>query len=468
MRMNPGIILSAEQPDMVNTLARSNVAAAQSMQNTRTNKMNNVLAQHGAGLVSGDKGAINALAALDPAAAMGLQSERLNQQMAQKRMAALDAQERRSLEAHAAKLDAATRAAEARQIEDGIVRGIAAYKAGDLAGVNAVLTAAGEQPIQSLEMFPAVAARYGEALDVLKSVESVTAPDDEYGRYVQETLAVGGEPLGRIEYAQAKKGSGLSITTADGTTITQGGPRQPVGQDLSLTATPRDGGKLADELSKDDADYLAAEREKSRAAESLEGMAQQLQTLAPHVGYTGPGGNLVGAVDDMIGILPGDSGARGAFKSLSTDARLTFTEKTKGAITEAEMALFAMAVPNLSHTPEANEFIAEVLVSGARRVQTRQKFMEQYAGRVGSLEGAEDAWDRYIETNPLLVQTKDGNLDLREEGDWRSYLQGPSPNTPGGEIPDFGSMSIDELREVDIDSLSDDALDAWIAAGERI
>lgn len=57
----------------------------------------------------------------------------------------------------------------------------------------------------------------------LKFARDASKPADEYGRYVQETLAQGGKPLSRIEYAQAKKGNGFSVTTADGTTVQMGG-----------------------------------------------------------------------------------------------------------------------------------------------------------------------------------------------------------------------------------------------------
>lgn len=51
---------------------------------------------------------------------------------------------------------------------------------------------------------------------------SVSA-DDEYGRYAQEEVAAGREPLSRIDYAQAKKGEGVVMRTPDGTELRVGG-----------------------------------------------------------------------------------------------------------------------------------------------------------------------------------------------------------------------------------------------------
>lgn len=49
------------------------------------------------------------------------------------------------------------------------------------------------------------------------------SPSDEYGKYASEEIGAGRKPLSRIEYAQAKKGNGFSVTTSDGTTVQMGG-----------------------------------------------------------------------------------------------------------------------------------------------------------------------------------------------------------------------------------------------------
>lgn len=61
-------------------------------------------------------------------------------------------------------------------------------------------------------------------------------PADEYGRYVAEETAAGRQPLTRIEYAQAKKGGGFQVTTADGTTVTYGTPNQKPNTESSRRA----------------------------------------------------------------------------------------------------------------------------------------------------------------------------------------------------------------------------------------
>lgn len=46
---------------------------------------------------------------------------------------------------------------------------------------------------------------------------------DEYNFYVEQEKAAGREPLTLLEFEQAKKGQGLSVTLPDGTTVQQGG-----------------------------------------------------------------------------------------------------------------------------------------------------------------------------------------------------------------------------------------------------
>jgi len=64
----------------------------------------------------------------------------------------------------------------------------------------------------------------GTGEQVFEDVQA--APADEYGRYVREMQDAGQTPLSRIDYAQAKKGNGFSMTTPDGTTIQMGGKSQ--------------------------------------------------------------------------------------------------------------------------------------------------------------------------------------------------------------------------------------------------
>lgn len=251
---------------------------------------------------------------------------------------------------------------------------------------------------------------------------------------------------------------GFSVTTSDGTTVTHGWQgNTPPGQNPSTTGTSRDPGKLSSELSKKDAAALEEINTAGRTATDIESLATQLETVAPQVGYTGPGGQAYGFIDDVVGVLPGDSGARGAFKSLAMEAQLTFTEKTKGAITDREMGMFKAAVPNLGQTQEGNAAIAQVMKAGAARTQTRAAFFQNWARKHGSLEGAQEVWSEYMRDNPLITQTENG-IAANPEGNWQSYLN----RQPAMSYTPESILQMDQasIGQVPIERLTGPQLDA--------
>ena len=207
-RIDAGIILSGQQP---NILARME----QGFDFGRKKRMANVMNEYGAGAMQGDQNAINALARFDVGTAQQARQGNLNASRTQQIMRHADAnqarmerQERRRVEEYARKISAEQRAAEAQRIAAGVSRATQAYSAGDLATVNQILQSSGEQPIQSLEEFPAIAFRYKEAGEILKNFRDFNEGPkaaDEYGRYVQEERAAGRAPMSRIEYHRAKQ-----------------------------------------------------------------------------------------------------------------------------------------------------------------------------------------------------------------------------------------------------------------------
>ena len=77
MALNPSIILSGQSPDVIGSLSRGMATGQQSNQIQQQNALANLYQTQGAGIAAGDQGALNALAGLDPMAALGVQSNRL-------------------------------------------------------------------------------------------------------------------------------------------------------------------------------------------------------------------------------------------------------------------------------------------------------------------------------------------------------------------------------------------------------
>ena len=259
MQMDSRIILAGQQPDFANALA-GGVQAGQAM---RQAQQQNALAQlyqtQGAGILSGDQQAINALAQISPQAAFDIQGSRqqmdaraLDMQATRQRMDILSAQEARQVEEYAASKTAAERAAEAAQIEDAVKMGmmiqspeqwdqVMGSQAPDLVGQFANRDALAGKYMTMAEILkqqrpdPAAVTQgapqgymWTDPNDRTKGVAPIAGyqaeAKDDYQRYVQEEMQAGRKPLGRLDFEQAKKGKGFAVTTADGTTITYGGP----------------------------------------------------------------------------------------------------------------------------------------------------------------------------------------------------------------------------------------------------
>lgn len=84
MALNPSIILQGRGPDVLGAMGQGNALAAQTMDMQRQGDMSRLYREQGAGIASGDPTAINALAGLDPMAAVGIQRDRLNMDIARR------------------------------------------------------------------------------------------------------------------------------------------------------------------------------------------------------------------------------------------------------------------------------------------------------------------------------------------------------------------------------------------------
>lgn len=206
MRMNAGIILQGSSPDIVGSLDRGARAG-------RRQALSDLYRQHGEGIASGDQASLNRLAQLDPNAALQVQSQQQDMAAQKQRMQALDAQQQQAIMQRAAQASAAELAAEKEAIKQGLLRANVHFKNGDLQGVNAILQQAGEQPIQSLEQFPAVAGMYGGVLEVLERV-------NEFSQEPQDPAAI--QAL-RIRAQEA----GLQPDTPEYQEFMRNGGRQP-------------------------------------------------------------------------------------------------------------------------------------------------------------------------------------------------------------------------------------------------
>lgn len=132
MALNPSIILAGQPVDVAGSMARGNALAGQTMELQQARALQDLYRTQGAGIIAGDQGALNALAGIDPMAAMGIQdarlgmdATRLNMDATRQRMDMLTREEQRAIEQFKVQASAAEAAAAAAQIEDAVKMGLA-------------------------------------------------------------------------------------------------------------------------------------------------------------------------------------------------------------------------------------------------------------------------------------------------------------------------------------------------------
>lgn len=423
MRMNSGIILSGQQPDIIGQMDRGYTLG-------RKNALSDLYREHGAGIASGDQGSLNALAQFDPMAAQTAQSNRQSMDQSSQRfkwdaekMQMMRDQAKAQAMAQAQKMDAAEAAAANEKLTGLIQAGSMFYQKGDKAGFERFAAENGLQiRFDDLPAHLARAIGTKDALDALAGPK----PADEYGRYAAEEQAAGRQPLSRIQYAQAKKGGGLSITTPDGMTITQGGPAMSMmppqadkpKKDMQRRYDPETGTYVEQPIvgSETDIERKQADQKAALAASDYDRKAQIVNSnIDKAIASIEENGRWVAGYGSLLSGLP-ETEARNFQAVLDTvKANLGFGElqamrdssPTGGAlgqVSEREIA-FLQAIEGNLDTAQSPEQLLEVLKEiKTRRAQFAQERAEIMAGGGGVPSDA----DQSIRNAPQVGQVEDG------------------------------------------------------------
>lgn len=126
MALDPSIILGSRGVDVMGAMGAGNALAAQTNQLQQQNALAQLYKTQGAGIMNGDPNALNALAAIDPAAGQGFQAGALGMDQTRQQMAVIDENTKRAAEEYARGLSAEQKAAEAAQIEAGVKQALMA------------------------------------------------------------------------------------------------------------------------------------------------------------------------------------------------------------------------------------------------------------------------------------------------------------------------------------------------------
>lgn len=135
----------------------------------------------------------------------------------------------------------------------------------------------------------------------------------------------------------------------------------------------------------------------------------------------------------IMGLLPALTSAQQAVDSTAENVRLGFVAKTKGAVSDAEMRIFGMATPGRRMRDEAAKTIIDGMDLAAQRTQEQAVFFDEWMRQNGNLNGAQAAWQSYINSNPIIAE-KDGKFVLSPQnvGNWRQFFSGGQGQAPQG------------------------------------
>lgn len=141
MALNPSIILAGQPFDLAGSMSAGNQLAAQTNQLRDQNALRQVYQTQGAGILSGDQNALNALAMVDAPTALAAQGSVLSNRTAQREFEILNAQEKRAIADAAAQMDERQRADALKAAQQEVLRFVMAP---DEATFNQMVTQAGK------------------------------------------------------------------------------------------------------------------------------------------------------------------------------------------------------------------------------------------------------------------------------------------------------------------------------------
>lgn len=428
MALDPRIILAGQTPDIMGSMSRGMAVGQQQNQIGKENALASLYQTQGAGIAAGEPGALNALAGIDPMAAMGVQSnrlgmdaQRLGMDATRQSMTLQSEQAKRQAAEYAKGLSAEQRMAEAAQLEQGLSGAAFFYSKGDRQGYEAFLQQNGIDPAQfSFDQFPAHAATMGGVLEVLKTfTPEPYKPQSALGKF-EADRAAGAVPAG----AEFK---------SEGTTVIN---------------NMGEGSKFYDELDK--------------------GQAGMFQTLMDEGVQAGRTLQQVDRLDQILKATP--TGAVAAFKTMLGEYGIPTEgldnlqaaqalvnqivpqqrQPGSGPMSDADLALFKQSVPRLINQPGGNE----IIISRMRAISQYQMQQADIASRVAN-------------RTMSPVQGREALAALANPLEGFSGNASPANTAASPPASKFSTMPMQDLLSVPLDDLSVEELRAYNEAIKR-
>lgn len=172
--------------------------------------------------------------------------------------------------------------------------------------------------------------------------------------------------------------------------------------------------------------YIAGDKQitgleqEARDAQSLAGDAKRFQDLNKE-SMTGPfvGSAIIGGARKL-----GDSGLQ-EMESIANRIIPKMREPGSGSTSDFDAKMFAKATFGIDKDKAVNDSIGTAMVAKAKLGQDRAEFMRSYIEGNGTLRGADSAWSKYVNANPIFdpASTEAPKINANR-AHWRQFFGG--------------------------------------------
>jgi hypothetical protein len=150
-------------------------------------------------------------------------------------------------------------------------------------------------------------------------------------------------------------------------------------------------------MDKKDADRVDGYTDSGRMAEEGTATLDYIDGLRTQA-FTGP---VQGRIANAVG-HQATQALDGAVNALSLD----IAQKMKGSLSDKDIAFVKSQAPSLAMGGEAGKSASGSIRAAFERTQQRAAFYRTWAEKNGGIDGADVAWKKYIDENPLTMEDK--------------------------------------------------------------
>lgn len=148
---------------------------------------------------------------------------------------------------------------------------------------------------------------------------------------------------------------------------------------------------------KADAERVGEYMDAGKSAQEGKATLDQIDLLRKEA-FTGP---ILGRAATAVG-YPANQALEAATNQLSLD----IASKMKGSLSDKDVAFIKSQVPNAATGGAAGDAATGLIRAGFERTAQRAAFYRTWAEQNGNVNGADVAWNRYINENPMTVEDR--------------------------------------------------------------